>query len=70
VEVDNPIYLTNFVAPEPTGSSLYLQEPATGPYPEPVGSTSHPPSQSISHHSDPILASTPQSSEWSSTTIL
>jgi hypothetical protein len=29
------IKLTNSVAPEPTGSSPYLQDPATGPYPEP-----------------------------------
>jgi hypothetical protein len=32
--------------PEPAGSSQYLQEPATGPYPEPTGSTQHSPSQS------------------------
>jgi hypothetical protein len=29
------------VAPEPQGSSLYSQEPATGPYPEPTGSNLH-----------------------------
>jgi hypothetical protein len=31
------------MAPEPEGSSLYSQEPATGPYPEPTESTPHPP---------------------------
>jgi hypothetical protein len=31
--------LTNSVAPEPAGSSPHSQEPATGPYPEPTGST-------------------------------
>jgi hypothetical protein len=30
------------VAPEPAGSSRYLREPATNPYPEPTGSTLHP----------------------------
>jgi hypothetical protein len=38
--------LTNSVAPEPAGSSPYSQEPATGPYPEPNGSTLHSRSQS------------------------
>jgi hypothetical protein len=32
-------YLTNSVAPETGGSSPYIQEPATGPYPEPTEST-------------------------------
>jgi hypothetical protein len=36
----------NSVAPEPAGSSPYLQEPTTGPYSEPAGSTLHSPSQS------------------------
>jgi hypothetical protein len=38
--------LINSMAPEPKGSSLYSQEPATGPYPEPTGSNLHSPSQS------------------------
>jgi hypothetical protein len=38
--------LSNFVAPEPEGSLLYSQETATGPYPEPTGTTLHSPSQS------------------------
>jgi hypothetical protein len=33
--------LTNSIVPEPAGSSPYLQQPATGPYPEPTGSTLH-----------------------------
>jgi hypothetical protein len=37
---------TNYVELDPEGSSPYSREPATGSYPEPVGSTSHPPSQS------------------------
>jgi hypothetical protein len=35
--------LTNSVAPEPAGSSQYSQQPVTGHYPEPTGSTPHPP---------------------------
>jgi hypothetical protein len=42
------------VAPEPKGSSRYPQEPATGHYPEPTGSTLHSPNQSPKDHSDPI----------------
>jgi hypothetical protein len=43
--------LTKYVAPESEGfpGSLippYLQEPATGPYPEPTGFNLHSPSQS------------------------
>jgi hypothetical protein len=34
------------VAQEPEGSSPHSQQPATGPYPEPVESNAHPPSQS------------------------
>jgi hypothetical protein len=34
--------LTNSVAPEPEGSSPYLQQPVISPYPEPTGSTLHP----------------------------
>jgi hypothetical protein len=30
------------MVPEPKGSSLHLQEPATGPYPEPTKSTPPP----------------------------
>jgi hypothetical protein len=37
---------TNSVAPESEGSSLYSQEPATGPYSEPTGSNLYSPSQS------------------------
>jgi hypothetical protein len=37
---------TNYVAPEPEGSSPHSREPATGPYPEPDEST--PPPQPIS----------------------
>jgi hypothetical protein len=38
--------VTNYVAPEPEGSSPYSQQPAIGPYPEPTGSNLHSPSQS------------------------
>jgi hypothetical protein len=34
--------LTNYMTPQHADSSPYLQEPATGPYPEPTGSTLHP----------------------------
>jgi hypothetical protein len=37
--------LTNSVAQEPEGSSPHSQQPATCPYPEPVESNPHPPSQ-------------------------
>jgi hypothetical protein len=37
--------VTNSVAPEPEGSSPYLQEPATGTYREPAGSNLNSPSQ-------------------------
>jgi hypothetical protein len=39
--------LTNSVAPESEGSSLYSQEPYTGPYPEPTKSTLHPPPANV-----------------------
>jgi hypothetical protein len=39
-------HVANFVVPEPEDSSLYLQQPTTGAYPEPTKSTLHPPSQS------------------------
>jgi hypothetical protein len=53
----------NSVAPEPEGSSPHSQESATGPYPEPTGSTLRPPNNLPMIHSDPILPSTPRSSE-------
>jgi hypothetical protein len=53
------------VAPEPEGSSPCLQEPVTGPCPEPTGSTQHTPPDIRKIHSDPIFPSTPWSSEWS-----
>jgi hypothetical protein len=31
---------------EPEGLSLHSQQPATGPYPEPIESSQHPPNQS------------------------
>jgi hypothetical protein len=34
--------LTNYVAPEPEGSSLHSQEPTNDHYPEPGDSTPHP----------------------------
>jgi hypothetical protein len=52
------------VAPEPAGVSPYLQQPATGPYPEPTGSTLHPLFDLLKIHSDPILPSTPRYPEW------
>jgi hypothetical protein len=41
-----PPNITNSVAQEREGSSPHSQQPATGPYPEPVESTPHSPSQS------------------------
>jgi hypothetical protein len=55
----------NSVPPEPAGSSLYLQEVATGPYPEPSGATPHPPAYLPNIHSGPIISSTSWSSKWS-----
>jgi hypothetical protein len=60
-----PSNTTNSVAPEPAGSSPYLQEPATGPYPEPTGSIRHTPPSLPQIHSDPILPPTSPSSEGS-----
>jgi hypothetical protein len=57
--------LTNFVAPEPEGSSPHSQQPANDPYPEPGESTPQPPNNPPKAHFDPILPSTPRSSEWS-----
>jgi hypothetical protein len=51
------------MAPEPEGSSLYSQELATGPYPEPSEFTPPPSGNLPMIHSDPILWSTPQSVE-------
>jgi hypothetical protein len=56
--------ITNSMVSEPEGSSPYSQEPATGPYPEPTESTTHTRANLPKIHSDPILPSTPQSSEW------
>jgi hypothetical protein len=39
-------YITNSVAQEPEGSTPHSQQPATGPCPEPVESSPHPPNQS------------------------
>jgi hypothetical protein len=39
----HPAIRTNYVAPEPEGSSRHSQQPATGPYPEPIESTSRTP---------------------------
>jgi hypothetical protein len=43
--LDYKSLLTKSMVPEPEGPSPYLQEPATGPYPESTGSTLHSPSQ-------------------------
>jgi hypothetical protein len=53
------------VAPEPEGSSPHSQQPATSPYPEPVESTPHPPTNLPKVHFYPILPSTPWSFKWS-----
>jgi hypothetical protein len=42
-----PTLKTKSVAPEPSGSSPYSQQPATGLYPEPNGSTLHPQTVSL-----------------------
>jgi hypothetical protein len=49
--------LTKSLVPVPAGSSPYLQEPTTGPYPDPIGSTPphHPTASLPKIHSDPIL---------------
>jgi hypothetical protein len=57
--------LTDSVAPEPRDSSSCSKTPATGPYPEQTESTLHPPAKVRKIYSDPILPSTPWSSEWS-----
>jgi hypothetical protein len=53
---------TNSVAPEPTSSSPYSQEPATGPYPQPTGPLYTHPANLPKIYSDPILLSIPWSS--------
>jgi hypothetical protein len=50
-------YISCSAEPEPEGLSLYLQEPATGPYPELTGSAPHPPASLPKILSDPILPS-------------
>jgi hypothetical protein len=50
---------------EHEGSLLRLQEPATGPCPEPDASNPHIPPRFPKIHSNIILPSTPASSEWS-----
>jgi hypothetical protein len=57
--------LTNSVEQEPEGSSPHSQQPATGPCPELAESNAHPEANLSKMHSDPILPSTPWSSEWS-----
>jgi hypothetical protein len=53
------------VAPESACSSPYSQEPATGPYPEPTGSTPHPATSLHNIDSDHSIPSTPRYSKWS-----
>jgi hypothetical protein len=53
------------MAQEPEGSSPHSQQPATGPYLEPVESSPHPQANLPKIQSDPILQPTPWSSEWS-----
>jgi hypothetical protein len=50
---------------EPEGSSPYLQEPATCPYPEPDWSSLCPPSNLSYIHFNIILPPTPDSSKRS-----
>jgi hypothetical protein len=50
---------------EPEGSLLCLQEPATGPYPEPDKSSPHLPPYSPKIHSNIIFPSMPTSSMFS-----
>jgi hypothetical protein len=45
--------ITNFVAPQPEGSSPHSQQPATGPCPEPNEPAPHPPANILKIHSDP-----------------
>jgi hypothetical protein len=59
--------LSNSVVQEPEGSSPHSQQPATGPYHEPVESNAPPPPQANlpKIHSDSILPPTPWFSELS-----
>jgi hypothetical protein len=56
---------SNSVVQEPEGLSPHSQQPATGSYPEPAESNPHPQASLSNIHSDPILPSTPWSSERS-----
>jgi hypothetical protein len=58
--VTNGVQLNNSVAPEPEGSSSYLQQPVTGLYPERSESTPPPPPPAYVRkiRSDPILSCT------------
>jgi hypothetical protein len=55
----------NSVVPEPEGSSPHSQQPAIDPYPQQGESTPHPPTNLPKIHFDPILPSTPRSSNSS-----
>jgi hypothetical protein len=55
--------VTTFVVQEPEGSSPHSQQPATGLYPETVESNRPPAANLPKTHPDPILLSTPWSSE-------
>jgi hypothetical protein len=55
---------TNSVAPQPESSSPHSQQPANDPYPELRESTPHPPANLPKVHYEPILPSTPWTSEW------
>jgi hypothetical protein len=50
---------------EPEGSSPYIQQPATCPYPESDQSSLRPPPNLLEIHFNIILPSTPGSSKWS-----
>jgi len=50
---------------ESEGSSPFLQDPSTGPYPKPGASNPHYPPYFPKIHSNIILPSEPKSSEWS-----
>jgi hypothetical protein len=56
---------TSYVAPEPAGSSPYVQELSIGPCFEPIGFRLHNPANLPKIHSNPILPSTPWSFKWS-----
>jgi hypothetical protein len=58
------VLLTISMAQEPEGSSPPSKQPATDPCPELVKSNPHPQASLPTIHSDPILPSTPWSSEW------